>query len=79
MPDPEDRRSALLRETDGGLRASLEHLGPYIVEMRGIEEGFAEEERAVISRYPEAATEAAHRHAEELSRERQNPPGKPGT
>jgi hypothetical protein len=36
------------------------------VEMRGIEEGFTEEERAVISRYLEAATEAAHRHAERL-------------
>jgi hypothetical protein len=35
--------------------------------MRGIEEGFTEEERAVISRYLKAATEAADRHAEKLS------------
>jgi DNA-binding MarR family transcriptional regulator len=78
MPNPEDRRSALLRETEGGLRDSLEHLWPYIVEMRGIEEGFTEEERAVISRYLEAVTEATHRHAERLSRERQDPPPNPG-
>ena len=67
MPNPEDRRSALLRETEGGLRDSLEHLWPYIAEMRGIEEDFSEEERAVISRYLKAATEATHRHAERLS------------
>ena len=68
MPNPGDRRSALLRETEAGLRDSLEHLWPYIEEMRGIEEGFTEEERAVISRYLKAATEATHRHAERLTR-----------
>jgi DNA-binding MarR family transcriptional regulator len=67
QPNPEDRRSALLRETEGGLRETLEHLWPYIEEMRGIEEGFTREERAVISRFLEAATEATHRHAERLS------------
>ena len=67
MPNPEDRRSALLRETEKGLGDSLENLWPYIVEMRGIEEGFIEEERAMISRYLKAATEATHRHAEKLS------------
>ena len=66
-PNPEDRRSALLRETEGGLRETLEHLWPYIEEMRGIEERFTREERAVISRFLEAATEATHRHAERLS------------
>ncbi len=78
-PNPEDRRSALLRQTEGGLRDSLENLWPYIAEMRSIEEGFTEEERAVISRYLKAATEAAHRHAEKLSGERQNRPPTPGT
>lgn len=68
MPNPEDRRSALVRETEEGLGDSLEHLWPYILEMRGIEEGFTEEERRVISRFLQAATEATHRHAEELSR-----------
>ena len=66
-PNPEDRRSALLRGTEGGMRDSLEHLWPYIEEMRSIEEGLTEEERAVISRFLRAATEATHRHAEELS------------
>lgn len=67
MPNPEDRRSTLLRETEGGLGDSLEHLWPYIVEMRDIEKTFTEEERAVISRFLKAATGATHRHAEELS------------
>jgi len=67
-PNPEDRRSALLRETEGGLRDSLEHLWPYIEEMRSIEKSFTEEERRVISRFLKAATEATHRHAERLAR-----------
>jgi len=66
-PNPEDRRSALVHETEEGLSDSLEHLWPYIVEMKSIEEGFTEEERAVISRFLKAATEATHRHAKELS------------
>jgi DNA-binding MarR family transcriptional regulator len=77
MPNPEDRRSALVRETEKGLRESLGHLWPYIEEMRGIEGGFTEKERAVISRFLKAATEAANRHAERLSEERQGPPAKP--
>jgi DNA-binding MarR family transcriptional regulator len=76
-PNPEDRRSALVRETEKGLGESLEHLWPYIEEMRGIEGGFTEKERAVISRFLKAATEAANRHAERLSEERQGPPAKP--
>lgn len=79
MPNPADRRSALLRETEGGLRDSLEHLWPYIQEMRGIEEGFTEEERRVISRFLRAATEATHRHAQRLSEERRGPPANPDT
>ena len=78
-PNPKDRRSALLRETEKGLRDSLGHLWPYIEEMRSIEESLTEGERAVISHYLKAATEATHRHAEELSRERQDPPAKPDT
>ena len=66
--NPKDRRSALVRPTEAGIADSLEHLWPYIMEMRGIEEGFSEEERAVVARYLTAATEATHRHAEEASR-----------
>jgi DNA-binding MarR family transcriptional regulator len=76
MPNPEERRSALLRETEQGLRGSPEHLWPYIAEMRGIEEAFTEEERQVISRFLKAATEATHRHAEDLSKH-QDPPTRP--
>ena len=64
VPNPKDRRSALVRETEAGLEESLEHLWPYIEEMRGIEERFSEEERAIVARFLLAATEAAHRHAE---------------
>lgn len=60
MPNPEDRRSTLLRETQKGLGDPLGHLRPYIEEMRSIEEGFTEEERAVISRFLEAATGATN-------------------
>ena len=69
-PNPRDRRSTLLRETEKALSDSLGHLWPYIEEMRGIEESLTEEERRVISRFLKAAIEATHRHAEELSRER---------
>ncbi len=43
IPNPKDRRSALVRETEAGLKESLEHLWPYIEEMKGIEGGFSEE------------------------------------
>ena len=65
IPNPKDRRSALVRETEAGLKESLEHLWPYIEEMRGIEERFSEEERAIVARFLSAATEAMHRHAED--------------
>ena len=64
IPNPKDRRSALVRETEAGLEESLEHLWPYIEEMRGIEERFSEEERAIVARSLLAATEAARGHAE---------------
>jgi DNA-binding MarR family transcriptional regulator len=64
IPNPKDRRSALVRETQAGLEGSLEHLWPYIEEMREIEGRFSEGERAVIARFLSAATEAMHRHAE---------------
>lgn len=63
LPNPKDRRSALVRETEAGLKDSLEHLWPYIEEMKGIEGRFSKEEREIISRFLSAATEATHRHA----------------
>ena len=63
IPNPKDRRSALVRETEVGLKESLEHLWPYIEEMRSIEERFSEEERAIVARFLSAATKATHRHA----------------
>lgn len=67
VPNPEDRRSVLVHTTEASLTDSLEHLWPYIVEMKGIEEGLSEEERAVVARFLAAATEATHRHAERAS------------
>ncbi len=64
FPNPKDRRSVLVRETETGLADSLEHLWPYIEEMREIEGRFSEGEREVIARFLSAAAEATHRHAE---------------
>ena len=64
IPNPEDRRSALVRITTAGLEVSLGHLWPYIEDMKGVEEGFSEEERAVVARFLRAATRATHRAAE---------------
>ena len=48
IPNPEDRRSALVSITKAGLQESLRHLWPYIEDMKGVEAGFSEEERAVV-------------------------------
>jgi DNA-binding MarR family transcriptional regulator len=64
IPNPEDRRSALVLITKAGLEESLRHLWPYIEDIKGVEEGFLEEERAVIARFLEEATQVAHQAAE---------------
>ena len=66
-PNPDDRRSAIVRETEKTRHDSLAHLWSYIDEMRRVEEGFTEQEKAVIARVLKAATEATHRHAERLA------------
>jgi DNA-binding MarR family transcriptional regulator len=63
-PNPQDRRSALVRITKAGLEESLRHLLPYIEDMKRIEEGFSEEERAIVARFLRAATRATHQAAE---------------
>src|SRR5918998_1986191 len=63
-PNPEDRRSAFVHITKAGLEESLRHLWPYIEDMKGVEEGFSEEERAVIARFLREATQATHRAAQ---------------
>ena len=64
MRNPEDRRSALVNITKAGVEESLRHLWPYIEDMKGVEEGFSEEERAVVARFLRAATQATQRAAE---------------
>jgi DNA-binding MarR family transcriptional regulator len=63
IPNPEDRRSALVLITKAGVEESVRHLWPYIEDMRGIEEGFSEGEREVIARFLGEATQATHRAA----------------
>ena len=65
-PNPEDRRSALVLITKAGLEESLRYLWPYIEDMKGVEEGFSEEERAVIERFLREATQVTHRAAAEV-------------
>lgn len=65
-PNPDDRRSAIVREMEKARHDSVAHLWPYIDEMRRLEDGFTEQEKAVIARFLKAATEATHRHAERL-------------
>ena len=63
IPNPEDRRSALVLITKVGVEESVRHLWPYIEDMRGVEEGFSEEEREVIARFLGEAMQATHRAA----------------
>jgi DNA-binding MarR family transcriptional regulator len=63
-PNPKDRSSTVVRITKAGLEESLRHLWPYIEDMKGVEEGFSEEERAVVARFLRAATRATHQAAE---------------
>ena len=63
IPNPEDRRSALVLITKAGVEESVRHLWPYIEDMRGVEKGFSEEEREVIARFLGEATQATHRAA----------------
>src|SRR5919107_3809711 len=64
IPNPEDRRSALVLITKAGLEESLRHLWPYIEDMKGVEEGFSEEEREIITRFLGKAIRVTHRAAE---------------
>jgi DNA-binding MarR family transcriptional regulator len=64
IPNLEDRRSALVRITRRGIEESLRHLWPYIEDMKNVEEGFSEEERAVVARFLGAATRVTQRAAE---------------
>ena len=68
IPNPEDRRSALVLITKAGLEESVRHLWPYIEDIKGVEEGFSEEERAVIARFLREAAQATHHAAEGIDK-----------
>ena len=63
IPNPEDRRSALVLITKAGLEESVRHLWSYIEDMKGVEEGFSEEEQDVIARFLGEATRVTHHAA----------------
>ena len=64
IPNPEDRRSVFVGITRAGLGESLRYLWPYIEDMKDVEAGFSEEERAVAARFLRAATRATQRAAQ---------------
>ena len=70
VPNPLDRRSALVRETGAGVEELFEHLWPYVEDVRRVEENFSEEEREVIARFLREAAGVTHRHAGRLTGER---------
>jgi hypothetical protein len=63
---PMTAEAQIVREIEKARHDSVAHLWPYIDEMRRLEDGFTEQEKAVIARFLKAATEATHRHAERL-------------
>ena len=63
IPNPNDRRSSLLRRTPGGGREVVAQVLPLANEVRELAERFSEEERAAIGRFVEAVTDAYKRHS----------------
>jgi DNA-binding MarR family transcriptional regulator len=62
-PNPQDRRSSVVRPTAWGTEEALRHLGPLDAELRRIAGGLSGEERSAVGRYVEEVTAAIARHA----------------
>ena len=62
-PNPEDRRSSVVRPTAWGTEEVLRHLGPLGAELRRIACDLSEEERSAVGGYVEEVTAAIARHA----------------
>lgn len=65
---PRDRRSSILRPAPTGTERALVHLAPLAADMRGVADGFSDDEREVIGRYVRAVTAAIMRHGHEGGR-----------
>lgn len=64
-PDPGDRRRTQLAVTDSGRAEVIAHLVPMFVELEQWDDGFSEEERAVVERYLTGVHAALDRLAEQ--------------
>ena len=62
-PNPNDRRSSVVRTLPSGLTAAREHLYPVAEDLLEKSAELTDEERAVVARYLEAVTEVFARHA----------------
>jgi DNA-binding MarR family transcriptional regulator len=63
QPNPNDRRSSVVRTLPSGLTAAREHLLPVAEDLLEKSAELTDEERAVVARYLEAVTEVFARHA----------------
>ncbi len=62
-PNPDDRRSSVVRTLPSGLTAGREHLMPLAADLLRESAGLTDEERAVVGAYLGAVTEVFARHA----------------
>lgn len=62
-PNPNDRRSSVVRTLPSGLTAAREHLLPVAADLLEKSAELTDEERATVSAYLEAVTEVFARHA----------------
>ena len=62
-PNPDDRRSSVIRTLPAGLAGTREHLLPVAEDLLERTSGLTDDERAVVGAYLEAVTEVFARHA----------------
>ena len=62
-PNPDDRRSSVIRTLPAGLTGAREHLLPVAEDLLERTSGLTDDERAVVGAYLEAVTEVFARHA----------------
>lgn len=62
-PNPEDRRSLVLRLTPSGLREATRHVAPLSKELDEAAMGLTPEERAVVGRFLQTVVEITERRA----------------
>ena len=63
VPNPDDRRSLLLRRTPSGVEELLGHLLPLVAEINELDAGLSDEERAAVVGFVREVTAAMWRQA----------------